>query len=130
MVQYIATIVQAEPEIKDGEEGFKVVYEEGYTAWYPKEMFLKHNHVTDGLPFSLALEAVKKGKKIMRNGWNGKNMWVRLFSRTELPMDCPISHPFLVIEYPVGHPAYSDGSCIPWLASQTDILSDDWSIVE
>jgi hypothetical protein len=82
------------------------------------------------MSFSEALEHVKHGKKITRAGWNGKNMWVRLFSRTELPLACVITHPFLVIEYPQGHSAYLDGSCIPWLASQTDILAEDWRLFD
>jgi hypothetical protein len=82
----------------------------------------------ENLTFSDALTALKKGERIARKGWNGKNMWIRLFNRTELPLDRAISHPFLVIEYPSGHPAYPDGSCIPWLASQTDLLADDWFI--
>ena len=81
------------------------------------------------MPFSMALEAVKRGKKIARRGWNGKNMWVRLMPRTELPLNVPLTHPFLVIEYPKGHPAYLADSCIPWPASQTDMLADDWYVV-
>ena len=34
--------------------------------------------------------------------------------------------PYIYIEYPVGHPAYPAGSRVPWLASQTDILAEDW----
>jgi hypothetical protein len=139
MKTYIGVkIVQAEPEIKDGKEGYVVSYIEDakdgkvYSSWCPKDIFLRHNReiADDGIPFSKALEALKKGAKVARKSWNGKGMWIRLFSRTELPMDCVLTHPFLVIEYPAGHPAYPDGSCIPWLASQTDILSDDWFIVE
>ncbi len=37
--------------------------------------------------------------------------------------------PYLYIEYPEGHPAYPKGSRVPWLASQTDLLSDDWEVV-
>jgi hypothetical protein len=131
MKTYIGVkIVQAEPEAKDGKDGYKVQYEEGYVSWCPKDVFEKHNRETGGMPFSHALEALKQGKRAARKGWNGKGMWVRRFSRTELPMNCALTHPFLVIEYPEGHPAYPDGSCIPWLASQTDMLSDDWYIVE
>jgi hypothetical protein len=45
-------------------------------------------------------------------------------------MNAALTHPFLVIEYPKGHPAYLAGSCIPWQPSQTDMLSDDWFIVD
>jgi hypothetical protein len=82
------------------------------------------------IDFSKALEAVKTGKKIARYGWNGKSMWVRLFTKNELPAPCALSHSFLVIEYPKDHPAYPEGSCIPWLASQSDILAADWFIID
>jgi hypothetical protein len=81
--------------------------------------------------FGRALDYVKNGDKIAREGWNGKGMWVRLFAPGggghEL---CSLSQPFLVIEYPQGHPAYPNGSCIPWLASQSDILAEDWRLTD
>jgi hypothetical protein len=76
--------------------------------------------------FSEALERVKCGKKLARDGWNGKGIWVRLF----LPGGSLLTHPFLIIEYPQGHPAYPNGSRIPWLASQSDILAEDWRLAD
>lgn len=35
----------------------------------------------------------------------------------------------LYIEYPEGHAAYPDGCRVPWLASQTDMLASDWSVL-
>ena len=37
--------------------------------------------------------------------------------------------PYIYIEYPAGHPAYPQGSRVPWLASQTDMLAEDWEVV-
>lgn len=73
--------------------------------------------------FSVALERLKQGERVMRKGWNGKGMWLQmqlpdLFSKMTLP--------YIYIEYPEGHPAYPSGSRVPWLASQTDLLSVDW----
>jgi len=70
-----------------------------------------------------ALFVLRQGGKVTRYGWNGKNMWIK--------MQKPDAHskmtaPYLYIEYPAGHPAYPNGSRIPWLASQTDLLADDW----
>lgn len=53
----------------------------------------------------------------------------------EVKLQVPDEHskmtlPYIYIEYPAGHPAYPNGSRVPWLASQTDILADDWVIVE
>jgi hypothetical protein len=79
MKQYIGVkMVQAEPESRDGKEGFKVIYEEGYESWCPKEVFLDHNQKISRMPFSFALEAVKHGRKAARIGWNGKGMYIYL----------------------------------------------------
>lgn len=78
------------------------------------------------LSFGDALVQLKKGERVARNGWNGKNMW--------LQMQTPDAHskmtlPYIYIEYPNGHPAYPTGSRVPWLASQTDMLAEDWFVV-
>jgi hypothetical protein len=78
------------------------------------------------LSFGDALSQLKKGERVARNGWNGKNMW--------LQMQTPDAHskmtlPYIYIEYPNGHPAYPTGSRVPWLASQTDMLAEDWFVV-
>jgi hypothetical protein len=66
--------------------------------------------------FSIALESCKSGSKISRDGWNGKGLTVQLQVPDE---NSKMSLPYLYIEYP-------DGKRCPWLASQTDILSNDW----
>lgn len=69
--------------------------------------------------FSIALQAVKKGFAIQRIGWNGKDMFVMM----QVPdSNSKMTEPYLYIEYP-------DGRRCPWLASQTDILADDWLIL-
>jgi len=75
-------------------------------------------------------EAVKNlwnGSKLIRSGWNGKNMWLKLQTPDE---NSKMTLPYIYIEYPKRHKAYPDGCRVPWLASQTDILADDWEIVE
>lgn len=74
-----------------------------------------------------ALDALKQGKKVRRGNWNGKNMWLLL----QVPdAHSKMTLPYIYIEYPVGHPAYPNGSRVPWLASQTDLLAEDWEVVE
>jgi hypothetical protein len=80
------------------------------------------------LGFEKALVFLKAGRKAARAGWNGKNMWVGYYQEI-LDADIPCL-PYLYIEYPIGHPAYPKRCYVPWLASQTDILSDDWFIVD
>ena len=76
--------------------------------------------------FGQAVEALKEGKKVIREGWNGKGMWLNI----QIPdANSKMSLPYVYIEYPIGSVAYPDGSRVPWLASQTDMLSDDWRIV-
>lgn len=74
--------------------------------------------------FSVALQQLKYGAFVARKGWNGKNMWIKFV----VPFG-ELTHPFLAIEYPKGSAAYPNGSVVPWLPSQTDILADDWFIV-
>lgn len=73
--------------------------------------------------FVEALYILKNGGAVMRSGWNGKGMWIKM----QVPDDSSkMTHPYLYIEYPEGHSAYPNGSRVPWLASQTDILANDW----
>lgn len=68
--------------------------------------------------FSEALTALKSGSKLARTGWNGKNMFVTL------ERNIPIIHnPLFIITYP-------DCSSYAWLASQADILANDWFIID
>jgi hypothetical protein len=86
------------------------------------------NPIGYDMSFSQALDALKSGTAlgIQRLGWNGKDLVVRLRAATKV---FQLQLPYLYIEYPKNHPSYPDAQC-PWLASQTDILSDDWGIVE
>jgi len=78
------------------------------------------------MDFGETLKVLKEGKLVRREGWNGKNMWLAL----QVPDEhSKMTLPYVYIEYPVGHPAYPKGSKVPWLASQTDLLSSDWQIV-
>lgn len=85
--------------------------------------------------FSQALDEIKAGKKVSRSGWNGKNMFVFLVPGSRFKVNRP---PLLGI-YPEGteidYHAHVDmrtasGQIVPWLASQTDLLADDWGVVE
>lgn len=76
--------------------------------------------------FGQALDSLKLGQRVARSGWNGKGMWLRIQTPDA---NSKMTLPYIYIEYPVGHPAYPNGSRVPWLASQTDILSEDWAIV-
>lgn len=88
--------------------------------------------------FGQALELLKQGKRVCRSGWNGKGMWIAL--QRGYPEGIPINantaqatgipegtvckfRPYLMMKT-VG------GEFVPWLASQTDILAEDWEVSE
>ncbi len=122
----------------DTREGYAVRYPDGYESWSPKEVFEEAYHPTDCMNFGLAIEAAKKGAKITRRGWNGKGMWV--VYRTGYPEGIPcnkntadavgIPEGSLFKVQPYLQMKCVDGSFQMWLASQSDILADDWEIVE
>lgn len=71
------------------------------------------------LNFGEAIEQLKLGSKICREGWNGPGMWLKL--------QVPDAHSKMRRPYIYMSPVY--GNLVPWVASQTDILADDWMIV-
>lgn len=94
------------------------------------------------LNFGEALEALKVGKKVARKGWNGKGMFLFLLPGGTVPTRV-IHDPALrqVIEEHVGGDTFEALGSIRmftadkkiltgWLASQTDMLSEDWVILE
>ena len=78
------------------------------------------------MDFGKALENLKNGHRVCREGWNGKGMWILLQRPDE---NSKMTNPYIYIEYPVGHAAYPNGSRVPWLASQTDMMADDWCVL-
>jgi hypothetical protein len=113
----------------------------GYISWSPKAQFDVAYRPTTGMTFGLAIEALKAGKRVSRAGWNGKGMWLILIPgtptaqlrdgtpyRTATGMEsCEIlPHIDMWTVNSQGRRAMLPG----WLASQTDMLADDWQIVE
>lgn len=156
MKQYIGTkIIQAAPALRldDGkgdvriellennplprsgdsvDMGYKVVYEDGYESWSPLDVFDRAYRQTDGMSFGLAIEAAKMGKRIARMGWNGKNQYVQLATCISY-----VTHDGGLINAhheAIGNKALAfvgtSGVQMGWLASQADMLADDWMIVE
>lgn len=75
------------------------------------------------MKFGNALNYLEAGHKIARSGWNGKGMWLML-----VPADsyAVIGTPPDVKRLPWIGMKTADNGFVPWLASQTDILADDW----
>lgn len=97
---------------------------EGYISWSPKDVFEKSYRAVEGMSFGLAIEAMKMGKRVARSGWNGSGLWVEYVPAHGVDLA------YLQMSYPVGSRQYPNGARVPWLASQTDMLTDDWRIVE
>ena len=83
--------------------------------------------------FGLAIVALKQGKKVAREGWNGKGMFLFLVNGSTFKVNRP---PLLGI-YPEGteiqyhahvYMKTAQGYVVPWLCSQADMLAEDWQI--
>ena len=70
--------------------------------------------------FGGAIVALKGGNIVARKGWNGKGMWLKL--------QVPDAHSKMTLPYIYMKTAQDD--LVPWLASQTDILAEDWELVQ
>lgn len=70
--------------------------------------------------FGKALEALISGQRVTRKNWNGQGQYLELQVPDE---NSKMKRPYIYI-VPV------DGDAVPWVASQTDMLADDWSVIE
>lgn len=112
--------------------GYKMIYPDGYESWCPIDAFNQAYRCTDGMNFGLALEAAKLGKKIARKGWNGKEQYVEI--GTDFAYCTYTGRGGVVAHDDIGAKALvfvgTRGRQVGWLASQADMLADDWYIVE
>jgi hypothetical protein len=126
------------------DEGFLVEYMDGgktnveghagYVSWSPKDVFERAYAPTDGMSFGLAIEAMKKGLKVARAGWNGKGMFLYHVPANYYQATTDAAKSFYGENSLVPYGAYiamktAANNVVPWLASQTDMLADDWTIV-
>lgn len=134
------------PSNEDGnDDGYLVEYTDGgksnvaghagYVSWSPKEQFDAAYRETNGMPFGLAAEALKKGAKVARAGWNGKGMFVYLVPAASYPAATQVAKEHFGIDGMVPYNAYMaiknvDGTVSTWAPSGNDALADDWLIVQ
>ena len=103
-----------------------------------------------GMNFSEALDFLKQGSKIQRVGWNGKGMWlvlqkaypegIEINKNTAEATGISEGHicnflPYIMMKVadvvdPKGDTPKMATTFVPWLASQTDVLAEDWRVVE
>ena len=132
-------------EYVDGGKGNTDHYA-GYVSWSPADVFDRAYRPCDGMTFGQALEALKAGQKVARAGWNGKGMWLSLScdGEREVPAEnfwSPHNAQFardnggtaIVLPSITMKTINAQGRMailMGWLASQTDMLCEDWRVVE
>lgn len=110
----------------------------GYISWSPLEVFKNAYREVEGMTFGLAIEAMKLGHKVCRAGWNGKGMFAYIVPAGNYHAQTEVARDHFgdgggKPNVPYG--AYiamktAQHNVTPWLASQTDMLEEDWMIVE
>lgn len=123
------------------DDGYVIFYRGGeYVSWCPKKEFEDVSRPCDGMTFGMAVEAMKRGWKVTRLGWNGKGMYIWVMPGSTVRGCNQITDPHLAaIDKAEGeirflgsicmHTEYGDG--MPgWLASPGDVLAEDWEVVE
>jgi hypothetical protein len=85
------------------------------------------------MTFSQALETIKTGARDARIGWNGKGMWIFLVPGSHFQVNREPLLSILGEGTPVDYRSHidmktADGSIVPWVASQTDLLAEDWTL--
>jgi hypothetical protein len=117
----------------------------GYVSWSPTDVFDHAYRSCEGMTFGQALESLKAGQKVARAGWNGKGMWLSLScdGEREVPAEnfwSPHNAQFardnggtaIVLPSITMKTTNAQGRVailMGWLASQTDMLCEDWEIV-
>lgn len=65
-----------------------------------------------------AIDEMRSGQKVVRDGWNGKSQWIEL----QIPdANSKMTKPYVFI-------TTVEGDRIPWLCSQSDLLANDWHV--
>jgi len=133
------------PDENGDDDGYVILYPDGYVSWNLKSNFEGTSNRTDSMSFGMALAALKLGKKVAREGWNGKDMYLYYQAGSKMFFDNArnpilraqaekepgktikiLPHIDMWTTNRQGRKAALPG----WLASQTDMLSDDWVIVD
>jgi hypothetical protein len=121
MVEY-----EPHPNNKANVDGY-----DGYISWSPKDVFNAAYKSLDNMSFGDALTMLKRGSKVARKGWNGKGLSLKLITPS---VDSEMTLPFICMQYPAtpasdSAPASHINAKVPWLASQTDMLAEDWVLI-
>lgn len=128
-----------------GDEGYLVEYLDGgkanhpdfdnYISWSPKDVFERAYRPSSGMSFGLALELLKDGQKLARQGWNGAGQFVYLVPANAYQAQTGVAKAYWGEGKLVPYGAYLalkgvDGIVRTWVPSITDCLAEDWEVVK
>lgn len=100
---------------------------EGYAL--QKQVYENKMNMTAGPDFGWALDKMRHGFAVRRRGWNGKGIFIKM----QVPDEhSKMTNPYIYIDTtgPLPDNAIAPRNCVPWLASQTDMLAEDWEVAE
>lgn len=125
------------------DEGYIVTYPDGYVSWCPKAQFEAAGRPCDGMTFGMAIEAMKRGKKVCRKGWNGSGMWLCVplcdgpkeisangiwgkpnYEYAEQNGGTVTVMPYITMKDAKGR------ICMGWVPTQVDMLEEDWVVLD
>ena len=135
MKRYIGTkTIHAEPASGPSGDGYNVTYADGYKSWSPKAAFEEAYRECNAMTFGLAIEAMKRGAKVARAGWNGKGMFVYYVPANSYPVQTGAAKSHFGEGSMVPYNAYMaiknvDETVSTWVPSVNDCLAEDWSIL-
>lgn len=106
----------------------------GYISWSPADVFDRAYQPTTALSFGHAIAAMQSGHRVARSGWNGKGMFLYLVPSASYPAQTGAAKAYWGDDAKVPYGAYiamktAQENVVPWLASQTDMLANDWQVV-
>lgn len=107
------------------DEGYLITGNDGYVTWSPKAVFEESYRESNCMTFGLAIEAMKEGKKVKRRGWLEGCIQIAT-GISYKAVDGEIvtcEHDAVVF---IG---MSGVVQMEWLASQVDMLAEDWTLV-
>jgi len=122
------------PADEDGtDEGMLKDDGKGHEQWDPIETFKRDFKASGEMTFGHAVELLKAGHKVARSGWNGKSMWLKLvegrFIANTPDADFKNQVGNLDICSHIDMFSADQKQVVGWLASQTDVLAEDWGVV-
>lgn len=100
---------------------------EGYAL--QKQEYENSAGISSGPDFGWALDKMRHGFAVRRRGWNGKGIFIKM----QVPDEhSKMTSPYICIDTTglQTDNTFAPRSCVPWLASQTDMLATDWEIAE